>query len=247
MPAVGGSKYRVEAAWQDAPHLGEKERAEMLAATPMYLRDARSKGIPSMGSGAVYPYAVEQIKCEPFRIPDHFRRGFSLDDGWNVTSVGFWAYDPDQDILYRIAELYLKEHKPDQVARMVETRGKWLPGVGDAAARTRDGDQVIAIYQRYLPKMNLADKEVEAGIYDVTMRLATGRLKIFSTCQNALWEYQRYRRDEKGKIVKQNDHAMDDTRYACRPSAIQRMIAKPVQSILPSQQGLGGGDPVINY
>jgi hypothetical protein len=74
------------------------------------------------------------------------------------------------------------------------------------------------------------------------IRLAQGRLKIFSTCTHTLWEYQRYRRDEKGKVVKVDDHAMDETRYACRPTFIQRMIAKPAETILPSM-GLGGGDP----
>lgn len=247
MPPVTASKYRVEAGWDDAPHLGEKEKAEQLAACPLHLRDARSKGIPSMGSGAIYPYAVDAIKCDPIPIPPHFRRGFSLDDGWNVTAVGFLALDPDQDILYLTGELYLKECRPEQVAGYIKARGAWLPGVGDAAARTRDGVQVVTIYQRFLPKLSLADKEVEAGIYDVQMRLAQAKLKIFSTCQNTLWEYQRYRRDDKGKIVKKDDHAMDMVRYACRPSALSRMIAKPVESILPSALGLGGGDPVAGY
>jgi hypothetical protein len=200
-----------------------------------------------MGAGAIYPFAVEEIRIAPFPIPPHFRRGFSLDDGWNVTAVGFYALDPDQDILYKTAELYLKEHRPEQTAQMILTRGAWLPGTGDAAARTRDGIQVIDIYKRYGLKLELAEKEVEAGIYDVQMRLASKRLRIFSTCQNTLWEYQRYRRDEKGKVVKVDDHAMDDTRYACRPHFIQRMIAKPVESILRSAEGLGGGDSRAGY
>lgn len=247
MPAVTSSKYRVEAGWDDAPHLGAKEKRDMLDATPMHLRDARSKGIPSMGSGAIYPYSVESVRIEPFPIPPHFRQGFALDDGWNVTAVGFLALDPDHDILYLTGELYLKEHRPEQVAAFIKARGEWRPGVGDAAARTRDGQQVIEIYQRFLPKLSLADKEVEAGIYDVSMRLAQGRLKIFTTCQNTLWEYQRYRRDDKGKVVKKEDHAMDMLRYGTRPTALARMIAKPVQSILPSAHGLGGGDPIAGY
>jgi hypothetical protein len=246
MPPVSPSKYRVEAGWDDAPHLGEKEKSEMLAATPLHLRDARSKGIPSMGAGAIYPFAVESIRIDPFPLPPHFRRGFALDDGWNVTAVGFFAYDPDMDILYQTAELYLKEHKPEEVAAKIKTRGDWMPGVGDAAAKARDGVQVIDIYNRYLPKLILADKGVEAGIYDVTMRLGSGRLKIFSTCQHTLWEYQRYRRDENGKIVKRDDHAMDQLRYATRPVAMQRMIAKPAQTILP-QSNLGGGDASVGY
>jgi hypothetical protein len=74
-----------------------------------------------MGAGAIYPFAVDSIKVDPFPIPPHFRKGFSLDDGWNVTAVGFYAYDPDHDILYQTAELYLREHKPDQTAQMILT------------------------------------------------------------------------------------------------------------------------------
>jgi hypothetical protein len=175
MPAVSSSKYRVEAGWDDAPHLDEVEKAKQLAATPHHLRDARSKGIPSQGLGAIYPYAVKSIICDPTPIPAHWRRGFSVDDGWNRTAVGFLALDPDHDILYLTAELYLTEETPEQVAAKIKTRGAWMPGVGDAAARTRDGDQVIQIYKRYLPKMELADKEVEAGIYDVSMRSRAGQ------------------------------------------------------------------------
>ena len=247
MPAVSESKWRTEAGWDDAPHLTESEKRKQLAATPLYLRDARSKGIPSMGAGAIYPFAVSSIVCDPFPIPAYWRRGFALDDGWKITAVGFYALDPDHDVLYKTAELYLEEKHPRETATMILTRGAWMPGTGDAAARTRDGAQVIDIYRGFGVKLDLADKEVEAGIYDVTMRIATGRLKIFTTCQKTLWEYERYRRDEKGKIVKQNDHAMDETRYASRPSFIQRMIAKPIETILSSANGLGGGDPSIGY
>jgi hypothetical protein len=258
MPAVTPSRYRVEAGWNDAPHLGEKEKGEMLEATPIHLRDARSKGIPSMGAGAIYPYTVKSIQVEPIRIPDHFRRGYALDDGWDVTAVLFGALDPDHDVLYVTSELYLKEKKPHEVAAMVGTRAHWpnspvglpnqMPGVGDAARKDRDGQQIIQIYRdQGLTSLILADKPVEAGIHDVTMRLATGRLKIFSTCQNTLWEYQRYRRDEKGEVVKRDDHAMDCLRYLSRMSAIVRMIAKPSQTILPTLGGLGGGDPISGY
>jgi hypothetical protein len=39
------------------------------------------------------------------------------------------------------------------------------------------------------------------------------RLFVFNSLQNWLSEFRIYRRDEKGKIVKQNDHLMDATRY----------------------------------
>jgi hypothetical protein len=39
--------------------------------------------------------------------------------------------------------------------------------------------------------------------------LSAGRIKVFRTLQRFKEEYRVYRRDEKGKVVKKNDHLMD--------------------------------------
>lgn len=195
--------------WEHAPHLTEELKKEMWDATPPHMREARAKGIPSAGSGAIYPFAVSEITCKPFMLPPHWKRGFALDDGWNCTAALWFALDPEADVLHVTTEHYQKEGSPQSHATAILARGEWIPGVGDAAARTRDGQQIIEIYKAMGLKLELADKQVEAGIYDVHMRLATGRLKIWNTCLNTLFEYQRYHRDENGKIVKAHDHAMD--------------------------------------
>ena len=61
--------------------------------------------------------------------------------------------------------------------------------------------------------LTTAENRVEAGLFDVWERLSTGRLKVFRTLQSWLGEYRLYRRDEKGAIVKKDDHLMDATRY----------------------------------
>jgi hypothetical protein len=38
-------------------------------------------------------------------------------------------------------------------------------------------------------------------------------MKVFNSCQHWLDEFGIYRRDEKGKVVKKDDHLMDATRY----------------------------------
>ena len=50
-------------------------------------------------------------------------------------------------------------------------------------------------------------------MFAVWERLSTGRLKIFTTCMRFWSEYRLYRRDQRGKIVKANDHLMDAMRY----------------------------------
>ena len=91
-----------------------------------------------------------------------------------------------------------------------------MPGFIDPAARGRsqkDGSQLIADYQALGLNLEVALNAVESGIYEVWTRLSTGRLKVFATMQEWLAEYRLYRRDEKGRVVKTNDHLMDATRY----------------------------------
>lgn len=245
MPAVSDSKYKVDATWDDVPHLSAKAKKDMWDATPPHMRDARAKGIASMGIGAIYQINSSEIVVPPFPIPQFWKRGFGLDDGWNKTAVIWGALDPDMDILYLTTEHYQGEGTPQLHAEAIKARGAWIPGVGDVMARTRDGEQILEIYQALGVNVIPADKEVEAGLYDVWMRLSTGRLKVFASCVNWLWEYQRYHRDEKGKVVKADDHLMDATRYLCRPSGIKRMIAKPSDNIIGSPRRVG--DRRIGY
>ena len=53
MPAVSASRYMTPAGWDDVPHLDPAEKERLLASTLPYLRDARSKGLPTMGADGV--------------------------------------------------------------------------------------------------------------------------------------------------------------------------------------------------
>ena len=68
--------------------------------------------------------------------------------------------------------------------------------------------------------------------------LSAGKLKVFSSCQPWLEEFRLYRRDDRGRIVKQNDHLLDATRYLCM-SGVRRMTAKPAPKGPPEQQHFG--------
>jgi hypothetical protein len=43
--------------------------------------------------------------------------------------------------------------------------------------------------------------------------LSEGKIKVFRTLGNFMNEIRLYRRDEKGRVVKSNDHLMDAFRY----------------------------------
>lgn len=234
------AKLVTMAGWDDVPHLSQKARDTLYESIPPYQRDARSKGIPQLGSGAIYPVPESDIVVKDFPIPPHWPRGYGLDVGWNKTSATFAALDRDSDILYIYSQHYRGEAEPAVHAAAIKARGPWLPGRIDPAARgrgQRDGEQLMQDYQDLGLDILPAINAVESGIYKVWMRLSTGRLKVFQSCGDWLDEFRIYRRDDKGKIVKKNDHAMDSTRYLvqeCEQNDF--MITKP---IIQANQGIG--------
>lgn len=203
--------------WDDAPHLSEDDKKDLMESLPPHQREARSKGIPALGSGAVYPVTEDRFVINPIMFPKHWRRCFGMDVGWNFTAGAWLAVDPETDVAYMYAEYKQGKVEAPVHAEGFKSKGSWIPGVIDPAASgssQHDGTNLIDKYVALGLKLQHADNSVEAGIFEVHQRLATGRLKIFNTCHEFLSEYRLYRRDDKGKIVKQNDHILDAVRYA---------------------------------
>lgn len=236
-----GSKFVVMATWDDAPHLSEEVKEELWNSIPPFQRDARSKGVPQLGSGAIYPVPESDFVVDDFPIPEHWPRVYALDVGWNRTAVPWGAIDKDTDTLYLYSEHYRGQAEPSIHAEAIKARGLWIPGVFDPAARGRsqlDGKQVLQSYIDLGLDLEPALNAVEAGIYEVWQRLSTGRLKVFRSMSNWLYEFRIYRRDEKGHIVKVNDHLMDATRYLVM-SGLDRAKTKPVAKKTESGEYFG--------
>lgn len=245
MPAVSESRYLINAGWDDVPHLTTQAKKDLLQSTMPHLRDARSKGIPSLGSGAIYPLQREEIEVPYMPIPYFWPRCYALDVGWKRTAAIWGAYDPETWVLYLYAEHYRGQAEPSIHAEAIKARGAWMHGVGDAAAVSQvDGEQLLEIYRRLGLHLTLADKSVEAGLVDVWQRLSTGRLKVMSHLVNWFAEYMIYRRDEKGKIVKANDHLMDCTRYIVRAGRTVARVKPPQGGNFASSIG---GDDRMGY
>lgn len=247
MPEISKSKYLVQAGWDDIPHLTEQTKEDLLEGTPPHLRDARSKGIPSLGAGAIYPVPESEFVINPMQLPDYWPRVYGFDVGWKKTAAIWGAWDRSTDTVYLYTEHYRGQAEPSIHATAIKARGEWIPGVIDPASRGRqqkDGEQLLQVYRDLGLNIEPARNDVESGIYLVWERLSTGRMKVFSTCLNWLAEYRLYRRDEKGKIVKEFDHLMDATRYLVN-SGLDAAMVKPVQqSVVPSGSG---GDPSVGY
>lgn len=228
------SKFIVMASWSDVPHLSEAVKKELYDSIPPYQRDARSKGIPQLGSGAIYPVPESDIVIADFPIPAHWPRCYALDVGWNRTAAVWGAKDPEDGTVYLYSEHYRGQAEPIIHATAIKSRGSWIPGVIDPAARGRgqsDGNQLMQSYKDLGLDISPADNSVETGLYEVWMALSSGRLKVFSSLQNWLSEFRIYRRDDKGKIVKVNDHLMDTTRYLVMSGLDRATVKMPEKHI----------------
>lgn len=209
-------KYVVNCSWDDVPHLDEKRKNTLLAAYSNSERDARTKGLPSLGAGAIYPYNEKEFIVSPFEIPGHWPLFYGLDVGYNVTSAIWVAEQPETGTLYVFDEHYLMQSLPVLHASAIKARGSFIPGFIDPSSRQSndEGIKLMNVYMDQGLNIQMAKNAVDAGLVTVGQYFAAGRLKIFSTCSKLLEELRMYHRDEKGNIVKKLDHAVDALRYA---------------------------------
>ena len=234
------AKAVVQVGWADIPHLSDATKDLLLASIPPYQRDARTKGIPTLGSGAIYPVSEDDYVVDDFPIPEHWPKAFAMDVGWNRTAAIWGAWDRDTDVVYEYSEHYMGQAEPVIHAQAIRSRGDWIPGVIDPAARGRsqvDGTQLLTIYRDLALNVMPADNAREAGIFSVWQRLSSGRLKTFRSCRNVISERRLYRRDEHGKIVKENDHLMDSERYLVMSGLALADTAPVKQTTAPPYAG----------
>lgn len=241
-------KFVVMATWDDAPHLSDESKKELWNSIPPYQRDARSKGIPQLGAGAIYPVPESDFLVDPFQIPAFWPRGYGMDVGWNFTAAVWGAFDRENDIVYLTHEYKRSQAEPTVHASGIKAPGEWIPGFIDPASRgrgQRDGSQLVTDYRNLGLQLQFAENAVESGLYAVWTRLSTGRLKVFKSMSNWLMEFRLYRRDEKGHVVKENDHLMDCTRYL--ESRMEKMIVKPPVPVEEGQQMYYPGERSLNW
>jgi len=218
---VVDSKALVTASWDDTDHLSKEDKDEFRRSLPAHVLEAREKGIPAIGEGMVYPIEESAISCQRFPIPDHYKRFFAMDFGWNPdpTVALFFAYDGERDILYIHDEYSQNEATPKSHAALIMGKGgDWLSGVADpyggVTSSISDGENMIDKYNavglKIIPCIRAAKLN---GIIDVLEMMKEGRLKIFSDL-GGLWdEFRMYAYDSKGKPKDKDDHFMDTMRY----------------------------------
>jgi hypothetical protein len=208
----------------DAEHYTPEQRAAIIASYPLHEREARIKGIPSMGSGRVFPIPEEQIVCAPFPIPDHWAQIVGLDFGWDhPTAAAKLAWDRDADTIYVTADYAQREATPIVHAAAIKGWGEWLPVAWPHDGLQHDKQSGETLAQSYraqklkmLPERATFDDGghgVEAGISDMLDRMQTGRWKVFANCGAWMGEFRLYHRID-GIIEAIRDDVISASRYA---------------------------------
>lgn len=201
-----------------------------MSAYPAFERDARSKGIPILGSGRVFPVDEELIAEPAIVIPMHWPRICGPDFGWDHPTAGVWlAWDRDSDIVHVYDAHRAREQSVPIHASAIKARGDWIPvawphdGLNDTAA----GPQLAKQYRNEGVKMRpenakfpqdprnpaAARISVEAGLQLMLVRMQTGRLKVAKHLNDWWQEFRLFHRQD-GKVVKLRDDLMSATRIA---------------------------------
>ena len=222
----------LRATWDDAPHMDHNRREQALGAIPSHQREMRSKGIPMMGSGLVFPVQEESIKCDPFEIPAHWPRICGIDFGISHPFAAAWvAWDRDTDCVY-VYDAYREAGANAAThSSSIKKRGNWpIVWPHDGLNREKSsGEPLAELYRKEGLNMLMQQfsnppapgtdegkggNSVEYGIMDVLTRMEMQRLKIFSNLKEVWEEIRQYHRVD-GKIVPLYDDLMSAMRYAC--------------------------------
>jgi len=252
----------IQATWDDAPHLTEEKKSQILKAIPIWERDMRSKGIPVFGDGLVFPIPDDEIAVPAFKLSGHLRLMAGLDiGGWNHPTACVWvAYDDDTDIMY-ITDTYRSEGKSlAEHASSIRARGKdiLIAYPHDAERTDRGGDKVAQQYRDEGCNMmhthftnppaegeeeGKGGKAVAPGLIEMYNRMLSGRLKVFSHLHDWFREKAMYHTKD-GNLVRKNEDIMSASRYAVM-SVIRFGIPKSRPKMRVKYLGSGGGkDPV---
>lgn len=218
------SRHVVSMTIDDVEHYSKEEKQRIIESYPPHEREARIKGIPTMGSGRVFPVPEEKIRIEPIGIPRHWPQLNGLDFGWDhpFAAVNI-AWDRDADCIYVTKAYREKEATPVIHSAAIKPWGDWIPCAWPHDGYQHDkgsGDQLQSLYsvQGLTMLSEHATHEeggtgVEAGLMEMLDRMQTGRLKVFSNL-NEWWEEFRLYHRVNGKLVKERDDLMSATRYA---------------------------------
>jgi hypothetical protein len=209
---------------EEAAHFSPEERKRIIASYPAHEREARTRGIPTLGSGRIFPVSEETLAIEQRDFPKHWPRIVGVDFGWvHAFAAIELIWDRDTDTVF-VSKCYrIREATPVIHASVLRAWGKiriaWprdgrretLEGAGIALAKQYKSQGLDMLHEH--AQFEDGSVSVEAGLMDMLTRMESGRFKVLKHLHDWWEEFRLYHR-QNGKVHKQGDDLMSATRYA---------------------------------
>ena len=204
-------------------HYSAERKSEIIASYRPYEREARANGIPSLGSGPVFPVDENQITVSPFKIPAHWHHVIGIDFGWDhPTAAVHMVVDRDSKDYY-IVNTYRQAEAvvPIHVSAIKPWGNHPVAWPHDGYVHDKQsGDEIAGAYRREGLKM-LAKHAThpaggygtEAAVQEILEAMQTGHFKVFANQGPWFDEFRTYHRKD-GQIVKKRDDLMSAMRMA---------------------------------
>jgi len=197
-----------------------KQRYETLYSGVFYERYVL--GLWVIADGLVYPmFDKSQHVGLPEKLPDGDYY-ISIDYGTkNPTSMGLWLLTPD-GFAYRLRESYYngrsKQSRTDEehYQELVRLAGDLKSRIEYVVVDPSAASFIECIRRHDEFDVKSAKNDVNNGIRNTSTLLKANRLHFSESCTDLIREFGLYCWDEKStedKVIKENDHAMDDMRY----------------------------------
>jgi phage terminase large subunit-like protein len=208
----------------DDAHYSAEDKKRIIASYPAHELEARTRGIPILGSGRIFPIEESRIAIEHRDIPPHWPRIGGMDFGWTHPFAAVeLAWDRDTDTVYVTKAHRLKEATPVVHAGAVRGWGKELRWAWprDGRRETLEGAGIALAEQYKEQGLNMLHEHaqfedgsvsVEAGLMKMLTMMQAGRFKVFRHLNDWFEEFRLFHRKD-GKVFKEGDDLMAATRY----------------------------------
>lgn len=256
----------IPASLKDNPYLMRDGQYESnLLALPEMQRRQLLEGDWAVADGAAFSeFTQSKHVCDPFEIPDDWRRFRSCDYGYSSYSAVHWfAIDPSYETLYVYRELYVSKHTGKDLGRAVveAERGESIHyGVLDSSCWHNRGqigpsiaEEMISMGCRWRPSDRSAGARVSGKnrfheVLKINEETDTPGIVFFNTCRQIIADLPVIPSDPKGSDDIDpryaTDHAYDSVRYGImsRPRAFSPFDmgrGVPLQRYTPSDSRFG--------
>jgi hypothetical protein len=237
----------------DAEHYTPAQRAAIIESYPPHEREARTRGVPTLGEGRIFPIEEEMIAIEAFEMPRHWPRIGAMDFGWEHPFAAVeLVHDRDSDTVYVTKAYRQKQMTPILHAAAIMPWGKqganqWMPWAWprDGRRETLEGAGIALAKQYKSQGLNMLHEHaqfedkgisVEAGLMDMLDRMQTNRFKVFRHLNEWFAEFRLYHR-KGGKVVKIADDLMAATRYGVMMLRFARTSPRGQVDLPPAVSG----------